>query len=795
MAIYGRAPRRGAPIAMWLALLCAMPVFAGEAEPSTEEPTEARDAAENPRQPEDEKQEPLPAGIVEEVIVHGDLAQERLTPATFTDLDREEIAFRHHAQDLGMLLGDTPNAYAYSDAGNGVGYSYLSLRGFDQRRIAVQINGIPINTPEAHAVYYIDLADFADSLDSIQVQRGTGTALFGSPAVGGVVNLETGHLRTTEGGELRLGQGSFGTRRVAFRYGGPLAGGRWAWMARVARVRSDGYRTLSWTRHAFHHLALERFGPTSLLRINLFGGPERTQLAYFGVPKSWLEGGVTGDADRDRRLNPLLPGESDSFVQPHLQVLHDWHLREGLFLKNTLYAIQGRGFFQQYAASFCYDPQVTVQAGSPCPSEREVKDAWRRRWIRERQLGWIPRLTWDHARGSLTAGAQILVHGGRHQGSLYEGMLDGQPVASSLPVYDYWNYKRSYSLFVRESLRPAENLALSLELQGMTHRFSMRKDRMRGLSWDADYSFLTPRVGINWNFTDRWNLYGSASTARSEPAFNQVFNPEDTTFSPSSVFGRFDPGLGRYSDPVARPEKLRDYELGIGYVLGATRFKANVYRMEFQDELVFAGGIDPDGLPITDNAGRSVHEGIELEGGGKLPGQVDVSGHLTMSRDVLRDYRLVLGPDPSQVVDYSGNRVALFPDHLARVRIGRRFGPARLVLGARRVGTIHLDNSENERKNPSARLESSYVEKKIGPFTLVDLEGTVDVSPLLGSGRTTLSLDLHVDNLLNKRYTAFGYSYPNPYGAEIPGWCSPSFCSEFIPGATRSVFLGLAYGF
>jgi iron complex outermembrane receptor protein len=725
--------------------------------------------------------------IVEEVVVSATTAEERHDPATFTDLSREEIRERNHGQDLAMLLADTPNAYAYSDAGNGIGYSYLSLRGFDQRRIAVNINGIPLNTPETHQVYFIDLADFAGVLDGIQVQRGTGTALYGSPAVGGVVNLDTGSLPLTPGGELQLGGGSFGTLRAAVRYGGPLAGGRWAWMARVSHVESDGYRDPSWTHHTLGYVALERFGTDSVLRINLFGGPERTQLAFLGVPREYLDGAITGDPDVDRRFNPLRPGETDTFVQPHLEVLHDWKVRDGLFLKNTAYVVVGRGYFRQFSDSFdfveAYDPAGFPAATSP------VLDAWRKRWIGETQTGWIPRLSLDHAKGQLVVGLETLFHRAHHEGTLVEGercIGDGsdpcqetETVTSPLALYEYENRKTTVGAFVRETFRPTETLDLTAEIQATHHRFEMLHDQVRDLAWRTTYSFVTPRLGANWNFTDRWNAYASASTAESDPAFRDVFDPQDPFARPSSVFRDFDPASGVWSDPLAETEKLRDYELGAAFHGSALTFKANLYHMGFRDELIFAGGIDDDGIPLTDNAGRSTHEGIELELAARLPHEFDVAAHAAASRDVLDEYRQVFGPGPGDVVDYSGNRIALFPDHQARIRVGKRFGPARVVVGARRVGTIYLDNSENERKNPAARDVPGYVDKKIDPYTLCDLHATLAPKGWT-RGRSSLALELTVDNLLDRRYAAFGYAFGTP---------------EFVPGATRSFFLGATYGF
>src|SRR5262249_52728800 len=169
---------------------------------------------------------PVPTGVEERVVVSDTVAQDRRDPASFTDIGAETIGWRNAGQDLSTFLGETINAYAYSDAGNGYGYSYLRVRGFDQTRIAVNINGVPLNTPESHQVYTIDLGDFAGGLDLVQIQRGPGTALYGSPAVGGVVNLETAPLSTAAGGAVEAAYGSFGTARFSLRYGGPVGHSR-----------------------------------------------------------------------------------------------------------------------------------------------------------------------------------------------------------------------------------------------------------------------------------------------------------------------------------------------------------------------------------------------------------------------------------------------------------------------------------------------------------------------------------------------------------------------------------------
>jgi iron complex outermembrane receptor protein len=699
---------------------------------------------------------PLPSSIEENVVVSSDIATDRRDPASFTDLDADAIRDLNAGQDLSTLLGETVNAYSYSDAGNGYGYSYLRIRGFDQTRIAVNINGVPLNTPESHQVYTIDLGDFASGLGLIQIQRGPGTALYGSPAVGGVVNLETAHLPTIAEGNLEMMVGSFGTRRLSLGYGGAIGTSPWAFSVRAAHVESGGYRTPSWSKQTFAQIAFERFDPTSVWRILLFGGPESTQLSYYGVPYQDLS-----DPVARRSIAPLVPGETDNFFQPQLQVMNDRKIGPGLSLKNTVYAILGNGYFRQVSA---------------------VDSSWLKRALDNEQVGWIPRVAWSHARGELAAGLELLFHRGRHEGSV----TSGTPAV----LYDYTNTKHTLNAFVREELRVAPATTLNLELQATRHEFSMGGDEVRGISWDATYQFLSPRIGVNWNIDGSWNLYAQATRTESEPTFNNVWDPEDPASDPTDHFATYDPSRNRYTGPFAKPERLTSFELGAGYVRGTTRLKMNVYRMQFRDEFVYAGGLDSDGVPITTNAGQSLHEGIEIEAAGRVPGEVDLSGYLAVSRDVL-EQDTVLSPDGAggyYVIDDSGNRVALFPESTARLSVARTFGPVRVELSARRIGTIYLDNSQNERKTPASRTLPGYIDKEIDPFTLVGLQVVLDLSRAAHREAGSLTLRLGIDNLLDSQVAQFGYSYPIDAAYT-------EFYSEFYPAATRSVMLGLSFGF
>jgi outer membrane receptor protein involved in Fe transport len=581
--------------------------------------------------------------------------------------------------------------------------------------------------------------------------------------------------------------GSFGTYRISLGYGGAIGKSPWAYSVRAAHVESDGYRTPAWSKQTFGQVAFERFDPNSVWRIMLFGGPESTQLSYYGVPYQDLS-----DKNARRSIAPLLPGETDSFFQPQLQVMNDRKLGPGLMLKNTAYVILGDGYFRQHAAV----------VASPIPDfpGQDVNDAWMKRSLDNTQVGWIPRVSLSHAHGELTAGMELLFHRGRHEGTVTDGSICSDPtcttttpVGSPLVLYDYANEKQTVNLFAREEVRVAPKATLNLELQATRHEFSMGSDHVGGISWDATYDFLTPRVGFNWNIDDWWNLYGQITQTESEPTFNNVWDPEDPSdpsTDPANHFASYDPATNHYSDPYAKPERLTSFELGAGYRRGATRVKMNVYRMQFHDEFVYAGGLDSDGVPITTNAGRSLHEGFEIEAAGRLPGAVDLSGYVAFSRDVLEE-ATVLSPDglgTTYVIDYSGNRIALFPGNTARLAVARTFGPARIELSARRIGTIYLDNSQNERKTPANRNAPGYVDKQVDPFTIVRAQAVFDLSPAARRKSGSLTLRLRVDNLLDAQVAQFGYAYPVDAAYT-------EFYSEFYPAATRSFMLGLSFGF
>ena len=745
---------------------------------------------------------PIPVAAVEVTTTR---ASERGSAVAFTDLDRKEIQQRYWAQDVPMLLAETPGVYAYSDAGNGIGYSYVKIRGFAQRRVAVTINGIPLNDPESHEVYWVDHPDLVSSAQSIQVQRGVGSALYGASAVGGSVNLETVAIPLERRVSIQTGAGSYDTKRFALEYESGLLDGRYALTGRYSRIESQGYRELSWSRLWSYYLTAARIDPSVTTRLNLYGGPEQLHLAYYGVDRSYLDGAITGDAEKDRRLNPLnWRNETDNFFEPHYELIQDVRLSKRAALTSSAFYFPGKGYYddlpygpQTFASrrlpNFEVDSDSLYPAsyyavdstGAPAaqPDGRFLvtgSDMTQRLWVGDRHYGWIPRAKYTQGPHELTVGAEWREHTGRHWGELTWAQALPPGAQPNHVFYDYTGRVRALSGFAQESYAARPDLKLTGSLQWRQTRYAIGKDRYSGYDFHLLYSFLNPRVGVNWNATDRWNLFGSYARTKTEPVLSEIYRADDPTAVP--LFRIVDVPNHIYEDPLIHPERLNDYETGAGYRLGNSYFKLTGFWLDFRDEIVPNGRIGLLGVPITGNAARSRHRGVELEGGWAHPSGLELSGNLSLSRNRFVEYQEFV--DSTTVNDYSGNAIAGFPDRIANVTVGYRKRGAHAALTVNETGRQYLDNSEDNRKSPVLRAAPGYQKKLIEEHAVLNALLSFDLVEIAGfkplEARRVL-LEFRAMNLTDLRYEAAGYTY-----AEVP---------YFYPSATRNFFVSLKADF
>jgi iron complex outermembrane receptor protein len=704
----------------------------------------------------------LPAAIqTAPIVVSATRGRPRETPATFSTLDRAALRDRQPVVDVPIVLTDLPSVTAYSEAGNGIGYTYLNMRGFDARRVAVMINGIPQNDPEDHNVYWLDVPDIAESLEDVQVQRGAGSAFYGPPAIGGSVNLVTKNFAAAPHLQVSAGAGSYATRRYALSLSTGIFAERYAVHARLSKLLSSGYRDRSWADFNGYFVGLMRFDETMTTQFNAYGGVVSDHLAYFGIPKADVR-----DRAR-RRANPILrEEETEQFSQPHYELFHEWRLSPSLTLNNTLFLVLGEGHFDYDGswAPFSYF-RVTPEFGFPGvtgdPDTLFFPNALIRAVVDNTQHGWLPRLTMRYDGGELVTGAEIRIHRSEHWGRLQRADLIPVPVPEDYRYYAYKGAKDIASAYIHalHSLRP--DLTLMLNVQYVFNRYRLYDEKFLGNDLSVPYHFVNPRAGLNLNLSDRWNTYLSLGYTSREPRLKNLYDAAEASTPAawgavlpqfeSDASGRPDP-----SRPLVKPEALLNLELGAGYADTTLSAAATFYWMEFTDEIVRSGRVDRFGQPVTGNAERTRHAGVELSGKVRPGAGLEVSGHVTLSRNRFVRHTDYTGGTAASL---DGNPIAGFPDLLAAVRLGWRSGPLDAAVTARYQGKQYTDNSGNEANT----VDPSLVVNAGAGWSLP-----------VPDGAPGLSVRVQVNNLFDELYAAYGEG------------------EQFFVGAERHAFVAVA---
>ncbi len=686
--------------------------------------------------------------LTDRVEVTATRAREGVDAATFTNVPKERLAESYWAQDPAILLSQVvPGFYATNDSGNGIGYSYFSIRGFGQARTRVMLNGAPLNDAESGELFFIDLADFMATSGDVQVQRG----VFGLSGLGGAVDVTTALPSASPSFTVSTGAGSFATRRFAVNFDSGLVNGRWALSARYSKITTDGYRDQSWVDMWNYYLALARYGDRSRLRVILFGGPEQTHLAYEGVTKAALDGRVTGNADRDRRANPITyPGEIDNFFQPHYQVVHDIDLSSSARFSQTLYLFQGDGYYDQFRAGRTlaeYNlPNVVLGDGSVI----RKSDLVRRRNVDEWDAGWVPTYRATRHRWTITAQGELRVHRAHHEGTVTWAQDYPAGIEPNRHYYDYKVSKDTGSASVEAQYAATARLSLSGGIVATRHQYTLSEDRIKSVTLSPSYTFLMPRLGVVATLGEGAHAYARLARGMREPFFRSIYDPQDY-----------------WSTPVTLdPEDVWNAETGVSVQRDRWRVRGNLFWMRFSNEIVYAGALDDNGVPIYGNGARSRRMGAELDGSASLSSWLTAEGSVSLSRNRFTRYR-EYDFDGHSVV-YDGHRIAGFPDVMFSGALRGSWRGATTTATVRRIGRFFLDNTEDD-----GRANDAY--------TTVDASGSVPLPAAWSSrvGLSSVSITWRVNNLLDSRYTTFGYMDGEPL---------------YIPAAGRNVFAGLTLG-
>lgn len=678
--------------------------------------------------------------------------------AGYAGLQQERIQERYTVQDIPVLLSELPSATFYSESGNGIGYTYLNIRGFDQRRISVMVNGVPQNDPEDHSVYWLDFPDLAANLETIQVQRGAGNLWGGSGAIGGAINLLTSNFTRKRGISIYAGGGGFNTRKYSLAASSGLLDNRYAIYTRLGKMTSDGYRKNSWIDFNSYFLGVARFDKNMTTQINLYGGPVADHLAYYGISRQEAQ-------DRQlRRNNPIRRKEEiENFSQPHYELFNEW--QQGAWkVQNTLFCVLGDGFYD-YDGSWAPVSyfRITPENGFTVngdPDEIFLSNALIHALVKNQQWGWMPRAIWTHQRGSLTFGGEWRRHRSFHSGSLKWG--EGLP-SGLTPDYVYYEYrgaKNMMSVFVNETYQAGDRLTLLADAVLASNSYRLYDEKYLHNDFTTTFRFLNPKAGISYKVNDRMKIYSTFARTSREPRLKNLYDAAEasTPVSWGAVTPQFELGNdGRYdfSQPMVKPETMYNWEVGGRCARALYELSLNYYHMNFKNEIVKSGQLDRFGQPVTGNAEKTEHRGIEMQAMLRPHPHWEISGNATWSRNRLIHYRRYQW-DRVEVLD--GHPIAGFPDFLANGRLSWRYHAFSISWAGRYVGAFYTSNDKNEKqKNPAYSLCDLSVGWR--------LPGT--------PAWPGMEIQVQINNLFDTLYTAHGEG------------------DEFFPAATRHAFIGL----
>ncbi len=760
----------------------------------------------------------------ETIEVNSIRAIDRLTPVAFENIKRINIENKYWVQDLPMFLNGNTSITSYSESGASIGYSYFSIRGFDQRRVSILMNGVPQNDAEDHQVYWVDLSDITSSVEDIQVQRGIGTALYGTSSIGGAINIQTINYFKRKFISASAGYGSYNTKKYSVEYSSGLMDNGFGLYAKYSKLYSDGYRDQSWSDHWSYFISAgKELGSNTIIKFNLYGSPIKNHLAYYGVTKDYLDGKITGDVSRDRRANPLTyPDESDNYFQPHYELVVNSQVSDNVYISNTLSYIRGDGYFvTSYPASWGYDlpyfhlnpfytfdsttyntsyykrnPDGTLVFDPQKGYTVERSDLVTKLYVNNDDYGWYPKVQIKHSgdKGLLVIGGELRYHKSEHYGEITFGDALPPGTPPNFRFYYYNGRKLTVSGFANEIYNLTKKFSVMAGVQFVNHNYKLENNEYSPYNFSVNYDFLTPRLGMNYNFSDNLRAYVNFSMSKREPRLKDIYNAEDPYAKPE--FRVIDTVTGTYQDALVKPEEMLDYEAGLEFTSQPLRANLNFYWMDFRNEIVSNGQLDNVGQPVNGNAGKSVHRGIEMNFEyfpfinlrKNILSGISLSGNLTLSQNFFKDYKEVLGADSTGAViygnDYTDNKILLSPDVIGNLSLNYKseFGLG-LYFAMQYISRQYLDNSENERKNPEARLVSGYVDKFIAPYTVFNAGLSYD---LTGSVKTkifkAIELRFFVNNIFDRLYETTGSvdSYGTPY---------------WIPAAERNVSLDLRLAF
>jgi iron complex outermembrane receptor protein len=665
--------------------------------------------------------------MTEEVFVNATRAAKN-TPMSYSTITREDLSKNNIAQDIPYLLNFTPSLVVSSDAGTGIGYTNINIRGTDVKRINVTIDGIPVNDAESHGVWWVDLPDIASSADNIQIQRGVGTSTNGAGAFGATINFQTGNLNREPYAEINSSYGSFNTSKNTISFGTGLINKKFAVDGRLSKIWSDGYIDRAFSDLKSFYISGTLYGEKSIFKLIIFSGVEHTYQAWAGVPKDSLK--------THRTFNPYnYENETDNYWQDNFQIHYSNDISTTLHANIALHYTRGRGYYEnlvQNAEFNSYNlPEAVFNSDTISSS-----DFITQKWLRNDFYGLTYSLNYNKNKITAVLGGGWNRYSGDHFGDIVWARIVTFD-SDKFRWYQGTGDKKDLNTFfkINYSLTAALNLYADLQLRNIDYAIGGFDDNLKDITQKHRYNFFNPKGGLVYNLGGKQKIYASLGISQREPD--------------RSNFTDADPGK------IPGPEKLFDYEAGYQFQSPGFTLKGNFYYMDYIDQLILTGKINDVGSTILTNVPKSYRAGVEVEATVRIMEKMNWYGNITLSRNIIPVYTDFTDNWDTSVQDnltLRNKTISFSPSIIAGSVLDYSvFKDFHMSLNTKYVGKQYIDNTQNN-------------ERMLNAYMVNNLSFMYTVKSRIFK---ELVLQFAVNNLFDKKYETNAWVYKYTEGGSL----------------------------
>ncbi len=655
------------------------------------------------------------------------------TPVSFSNLDKKEIKFRNLGQDIPILMNYLPSVVTTSDAGNGVGYTGIRVRGSDATRVNVTINGIPYNDSESHGTYWVNMPDFASSLESIQLQRGVGTSTNGAGAFGASLNMLTETYSQKATAEISSSFGSFKTLKNTAKFSTGLMNDHFEMAGRLSTLKSDGYVDRASTNLKSYFLQGTYIGNTTLIKALVFGGTEKTYQSWNGIDgetlatdRTFNSAGMFTDEGGNTRF---YDNETDNYQQDHYQLHWNEKISSNWSTNLAFHYTKGKGYYENYkedAKFSSYGLTPIVIDGTTI----KKTDLIRQKWLDNDFYGATFSTNYKSEKLDIILGGGWNKYEGTHFGKVIWARYASQSELGDR-YYEDDATKTDGNIFAKANYQITEKISLFGDLQ--VRNVHYLADSYETGKVNDNFNFFNPKAGLNYDIDSKNKLYFSYAKANREP------NRTD------------------YENGNPKPEKLNDFELGWRFTAEKVKINSNIYYMGYKDQLILTGKLDDVGSPIRSNSEKSFRLGLEVDATIAVSEQFVIRPNFTLSAN--KNVDLAVAGE-----NYGTTTIAYSPSVIVgNMFIYKPIESLQISLLQKIVGKQYMNNIES-------------TEAKLASYFINDINLSYEIKPK--SVFKSIIVKGLVNNVFDKKYVSNGYMY------DVYPYYYPQSGINFLAGLT-----------